>query len=164
MGLHNLSLHVFAFLLWLFLHYQGLQKLSKKQQKLSVKSCLQRLCRKQLPGLSSLFPGTFNCLAEAVQTHCRSCYYVCRLCQLTQFGIFSSCDVHFTVLGFDVNSFHLVSSLMSLACSWTHVDSLDSVCNSFYSCHGFAVQLVDSFTALILGWSCNVLCLSWTLL
>ena len=34
---------------------------------------------------------------------------------------------------------------MSLACSWTHVDSLDDVCNSFHSCHGFAVQLVDSF-------------------
>ena len=34
---------------------------------------------------------------------------------------FNSCDVHFTVFGFDVNC---VSSLMSLACSWTHVDSL----------------------------------------
>ena len=31
------------------------------------------------------------------------------------------------------------------------MDSLDSGCNSFYSCHGFAVQLVDSFTALFLG-------------
>ena len=25
------------------------------------------------------------------------------------------------------------------------MDSLDDVCNSFHSCHGFAVQLVDSF-------------------
>ena len=31
----------------------SLQKPSKKQQKLSVLSCLQKLCRKQLPGLSS---------------------------------------------------------------------------------------------------------------
>ena len=37
---------------------------------------------------------------------------------------------------------------MSLACSWTHVDSLDDVCNSFHSCHGFAVQLVDRFSLL----------------
>ena len=36
------------------------------------------------------------------------------------------------------------------------MDSLDYVCNSFHSCHGFAVQLADSFTALFLGWSCNV--------
>ena len=25
------------------------------------------------------------------------------------------------------------------------MDSLDDVCNSFHSCHGFAIQLVDSF-------------------
>ena len=36
------------------------------------------------------------------------------------------------------------------------MDSLDYVCNSFHSCHGFAVQLVDSFTDLFSGWSCNV--------
>ena len=40
----------------------------------------------------------------------------------------------------------LVTSLMSFTCSWTHVDSLDDVCNSFHSCHGFAVHLVDSFS------------------
>ena len=28
------------------------------------------------------------------------------------------------------------------------MDSLDDVCNSFHSCHGFAVQLVDSFSLL----------------
>ena len=37
---------------------------------------------------------------------------------------------------------------MSLACSWTHVDSLDDVYNSFHSCHGSAVQLADSFSLL----------------
>ena len=26
------------------------------------------------------------------------------------------------------------------------MDSLDDVCNSFHSCHGFAVHLVDSFS------------------
>ena len=30
----------------------------------------------------------------------------------------------------------------------------------FHSCHGFAVQLVDSFHCSVLGWSCNVLCWS----
>ena len=40
----------------------------------------------------------------------------------------------------------LVTSLMSFTCSWTHVDSLDDVCNSLHSCHGFAVHLVDSFS------------------
>ena len=45
----------------------------------------------------------------------------------------------------------LLTSLMSLACSWTHVDSLDDVCNSFHSCHGCAVQLVDSFSLLRFG-------------
>ena len=40
---------------------------------------------------------------------------------------------------------------MSLACSWTHVDSLDDVFNSFTVVMVFAVQLVDSFfTALFL--------------
>ena len=32
------------------------------------------------------------------------------------------------------------------------MDSLDHVCNSFRSCHGFAVQLVDCFHCLVLGW------------
>ena len=54
------------------------------------------------------------------------------------------CSFH--CFGFDVNCFSLVTSLMSLTCSWTHVDSLDDVCNSFHSCHGFAVHLVDSFS------------------
>ena len=60
---------------------------------------------------------------------------------------FSSCDVHFTVLDL-MSTVSCVSSLMSLACSWTPVDSLDDVCNSFHGCHGFAVQLVDSFSLL----------------
>ena len=39
------------------------------------------------------------------------------------------------------------------------MDSLDEVCNSFHSCHGFAVQLVDSFS-LLCFWDvleCNAL-------
>ena len=40
---------------------------------------------------------------------------------------------------------------MSLACSWTHVDSLDYVCNSFHSCHGFAVQLARQFHCSVFG-------------
>ena len=31
------------------------------------------------------------------------------------------------------------------------MDSLDDVCNSFHSCHGFAVQLVDSLSLLCFG-------------
>ena len=31
------------------------------------------------------------------------------------------------------------------------MDSLDDVCNSFHSCHGFAVQLVDSFHCSVFG-------------
>ena len=31
------------------------------------------------------------------------------------------------------------------------MDSLDDVCNSFHSCHGFAVQLVDSFHRSVFG-------------
>ena len=38
------------------------------------------------------------------------------------------------------------------------MDSLDDVCNSFHSCHGFAVQLVDSFHCSVFeNGSCNVL-------
>ena len=33
------------------------------------------------------------------------------------------------------------------------MDSLDDVGNSFHSCHGFAVQLVDSFS-LLCFWGC----------
>ena len=44
----------------------SLQKPSKKQQKLSVQSCLHKLCRKPLSGHPVLF-------AEAVQLSCRSC-------------------------------------------------------------------------------------------
>ena len=51
----------------------------------------------------------------------------------------------------------IVTSWMSLACSWTHVDSLDDVCNSFHSWHGFAVQLVDSFHCSVFGMSCNLM-------
>ena len=46
---------------------------------------------------------------------------------------------------------------MSLACSWTPVDSLDDVRNSFHSCHVFAVQLVDSFS-LLCFWDVLVTC------
>ena len=31
------------------------------------------------------------------------------------------------------------------------MDSLDDVCNSFHSCHGFAVQLVDRFHCSVFG-------------
>ena len=31
------------------------------------------------------------------------------------------------------------------------MDSLDDVCNSFHSCHGFAVQHVDSFHCSVFG-------------
>ena len=37
------------------------------------------------------------------------------------------------------------------------MDSLDDVCNSFHSCHGFAVHLVDSFSMFCFGMSWNVL-------
>ena len=36
------------------------------------------------------------------------------------------------------------------------MDSLDDVCNSFHSCHGFAVHLVDSFHCSVFGMSWNV--------
>ena len=57
----------------------------------------------------------------------------------------------FQCFGIWCQLFSLVTSWMSLACSWTHVDSLDDVCNSFHSCHGFAVQLVDSLSLLCFG-------------
>ena len=120
---------------------------------------------KQCQGYPVCFQKLFNCLAEAVQSYCISCFYVCRFMPVETVLEFPlllmSVHVMFISLFWDwMSTVSLVTSLMSLACSWTHVDSLDSCCNSFYSCHGFAVQLVDSFTALILGWSCNVLCLS----
>ena len=41
------------------------------------------------------------------------------------------------------------------------MDSLDYVCNSFHSCHGFAVQLVDSFHCSVWDglatWCCTCL-------
>ena len=50
--------------------------------------------------------------------------------QLKQFETCSSLDVHFTVLDL-MSTVLIVTSLMSLACSWTHVDSLDSVATVF---------------------------------
>ena len=48
------------------------------------------------------------------------------------------------------------------------MDSLDDVCNSFHSCHGFAVHLVDSFSLFCFlgclgtfGMSWNVFGMSW---
>ena len=66
----------------------------------------------------------FSCLVMSVHVMFISLFWIC--CQL----------------------FSFVTSWMSLAYSWTHLDSLDDVCNSFHSCHGFAVQLVDSFSLL----------------
>ena len=109
----------------------------------ACRSCVGNCCQ----GIQFCLQKPSNYLAEAVHRFCR-CLTVATVLDSSCLVMSSSCDVHFTVFGFDVNCFHLVSSLMSLACSWTHVDSLDDVCNSFHSCHGFAVQLVDSFSLL----------------
>jgi len=84
----------------------SLHKPSKKQQKLSVLGCLQKLCRKQLPGFFQF------CLQKLSKHLAEAVHKFVGVCQLQQFWIFmscdvSSCDVHFTVLGFDVNCFHL---------------------------------------------------------
>ena len=50
----------------LFAVYISVQKPSKKQQKLLIQSCMQKLCRKPLCSNPVLF-------AEAVQSSCRSC-------------------------------------------------------------------------------------------
>ena len=51
------------------------------------------------------------------------------------------------------------------------MDSLDDVCNSFHSCHGFAVHLVDSFSLFCFwdvlerfGMSWNVFGMSWNVM
>ena len=60
----------------------------------------------------------------------------------------SACHVHFTVLGFDVNCFYLQLVWMSLTCSWTHVDSLDSVATVFTVVMVLQFNLLTVFTAL----------------
>ena len=50
------------------------------------------------------------------------------------------------------------------------MDSLDDVCNSFHSCHGFAVHFVYSFHCSVLGclgtfgMSWNVFGMSWNVM
>ena len=54
----------------LFAVYISVQKPSKRQQKLLIQSCMQKLCRKPLCSDPVLF-------AEAVQSSCRSCSMFC---------------------------------------------------------------------------------------
>ena len=118
-------------------------------------SCVGNRCQ----GIQFCLQKPSNYLAEAVHRFCR-CLTVATTVLDSSCLVMSVHVMFISLFWIWCQLFSFVTSWMSLAYSWTHLDSLDDVCNSFHSCHGFAVQLVDSFS-LLCFWDVLETCCTW---
>ena len=132
----------------LFAVYISVQKPSKKQQKLLIQSCMQKLCRKLLCRDPVLF-------AEAVQSSCRSCSMFCGCLSVSTVWIFYNCTCSVLFLWLDLHWMNDATILaqgtfIAFAFCLLHMFffALVYVSRAFKICGMFQLQIFQFFTCV----------------